>query len=211
MKQMNGKNVDCNLNFFFMFSPPIRSSSHSMGVSRKVPYPDESSRYRSPRLDNQYTSLHERFSSVVDTNRTEPRIRYTREDLEGTTICVSRDLRDPLPSHRPMGSLDILHRSGEGRRSVFDRDSLKPLPRGVPEEDHYDHKRGGYRSHIDLKNTENYQVIRHSLDGRHDVYPSTSGQSLSDRWSAHDVRKEPMALDRVRTSYLAIHLFIDCF
>lgn len=190
-------------------SPPVMSRSHSKEASLKLAYPDEdryrsaspSNRYSSSRSKNYAPTLHERFSSVIESNRTEPRIRYSREDLEKITIDIRRNVRDPSPPPPPQppgrhGIIPSAHRPNEGRRPIFDREEIKQAPRH--EEVYYERKQSSYSSShaINLRNVENYQITRHQYDDHHDVFPSTSGRSLSDKWPNHEGRKEIISLDR---------------
>lgn len=180
--------------------------SHSKEITLKMPYPNQTPRYRTPSPGERYPpsgakmygpTLHERFSSVIESSRTEPRVRYSREDLEKITIDIRHNVRDPSPRHS--SNPKLIRRADEGHRPIFDREEIK-ASRYLREEVYVDGKSSSYSSShaIDLRNVENYQVTRHRYDNRHEVLPPTSGRPLNDRWPAHEGRKDVVSLDRVR-------------
>lgn len=186
--------------------------SHSKEVSLKMPYSNQGPRYHSPSPSNRYPpggsksygpTLHERFSSVIESNRTEPRVRYSREDLEKITIDIRRNVRDPSPIPRHglnPSSTKLIRRADEGHRPIFDREEIK-ASRYQREEVYVEAKSSSYNA-VDLRNVENYQVTRHRYDSHHEVLPSTSVRPMSDRWPGHEVRKDTVSLDRVSIVFI---------
>ncbi|XP_035224718.1 bcl-2-associated transcription factor 1-like [Stegodyphus dumicola] len=195
-------------------SPPVGPGGRSSETHAvKVPYDNgRDERYRSGSPDR-YASedkrfaptLHERFSSVVETNRSEPQVRYSREDLEKITIDIRRNLRDQSPTLRRImnpSDVKLVRRANEGHRPIFDREEIKQAPRDLREDAHYERKlmSGGglYNSahSMDLREVENYEITRHRFDTQHALFSSSSGRTLSDRWQNPELRKESTSLDR---------------
>lgn len=186
---------------------------------------ENNSRYRSASPPGRYSStaqktygptLHERFSSVIESNRAEPRVRYSREDLEQITIDIKRNVRDPSPTLRHImnpSEVKLVRRANEGHRPIFDREEIKQAPRDLREDAYYERKASGntYNSMhaIDLREVENYQITRHRFDSHHDLFSSGSGKTLNDRWQNPEGRKSSMTLDRVNFSFSISFLYIN--
>ncbi|KAG8193038.1 hypothetical protein JTE90_028151 [Oedothorax gibbosus] len=177
----------------------------------KHPYRDD--HYQSPPDDGRYQNiaskehytptLHERFSSVVDSNRTEPRPKYSREDLEQITIDFRPDVKSKSPTLRRIVNPDdvkLVRRTNEGHRPIFDREEIKQAPRDMRDDAHYEKKVTGYSSrHAPVglpSGVENYEITRHRFDSHHETFHSSGGRSLSDRWQSEAGRKDEAPLDR---------------
>ncbi|GBM51697.1 hypothetical protein AVEN_215341-2 [Araneus ventricosus] len=214
--------------------PPIVPSSHSKRPPHvKSPYDSQDSeRYRSPSLpsgnrfppssDKRYApTLHERFSAVVDRHRTEPKIKYSREDLEKITIDIHRNLKAQSPTLRRIvdpNDVKLVRRANEGHRPMFDREEIKQAPRDMREDAYYEKKAtsggGIYNSShsTELRDVENYEITRHRFDPHHPSFHAASGRSLSDRWQNPEARKESTTLDRDDREYDRQHAkrsFVD--
>ncbi|GFU61468.1 uncharacterized protein NPIL_7992 [Nephila pilipes] len=196
------------------------SSSLSKRISIKPSYDGQRvERYRSSSPVNRYASdsekryaptLHERFSAVVESNRTEPKIKYSREELEKITIGIHRNLKAESPTVRRIvdpNDVKLVRRANEGHRPMFDREEIKQAQRDMREDAYYEKKGtstgGNYNSShsMDLREIENYEITRHRFDPHHQTFHSSSGPSLSERWQNPDGKKDNTVSDRDDREY----------
>ncbi|XP_055945541.1 serine/arginine repetitive matrix protein 2-like isoform X2 [Argiope bruennichi] len=203
--------------------PPVPSHS-KRPPSVKSPYDGQhNERYRSPSPSSRYPltdekryapTLHERFSAVVDRHRTEPKIKYSREDLEKITIDIHRNLKAQSPTLRRIvdpSDVKLVRRANEGHRPMFDREEIKQAARDMREDAYYEKKAtsggGIYNSthSTNLRDVENYEITRHRFETHHQAFQATSGRSLSDRWQNPESRKESTALDQDDREYERLH------
>ncbi|GFQ79471.1 uncharacterized protein TNCT_602211 [Trichonephila clavata] len=201
-------------------SSPNISSSLSKRISIKPSYDNQRvERYRSSSPVNRFASnsekryaptLHERFSAVVESSRTEPKIKYSREELEKITIGIHRNLKAESPTLRRIvdpNDVKLVRRANEGHRPMFDREEIKQAQRDMREDAYYEKKGtssgGAYNSShsMDLRDIENYEITRHRFDPHHQTFHSSSGRSLSDRWQNSDGKKDGVASDRDDREY----------
>ncbi|GIY00216.1 uncharacterized protein CDAR_233791 [Caerostris darwini] len=188
---------------------PVMSSSHSKRPPAMKGYDSQhSERYRSSSPVDQYASssekryaptLNERFSAVVESNRTEPKIKYSRDDLEKIVIGIRRNIKAESPTLRRIVDPDdarLVRRTNESHRPMFDREEIKHAPRDMKEDAYYEKKNPGagiYKpTHSVDRVVENYEITR---DSNRPTFHSTSGRSLSERWQNPEKEKETI-LDR---------------
>ncbi|XP_015909514.2 serine/arginine repetitive matrix protein 4 isoform X2 [Parasteatoda tepidariorum] len=182
--------------------PPPMKSAYETAVADRYKADIPSSGFPSGSDKKYNLTLHERFSTV----ESEPRIRYSREDLEKITIDIRRNIREPSPTLRQIvnpSDVKLVRRANEGHRPIFDREEIKQAPRDMREDAYFEKKttssdnRSYQQSHsMGFRDVENYEITRHRFDGHPPPFQSSSNRPLSERWQGSDGKKDSGPLDQ---------------